>query len=262
MSRLTWLAPVLLLAGCELALDGEPPDPPGPPLATYELVPRGNMALLGDGPLAWDGSAFWIVERDDDGQYWTPDRMEIRRFDPATGTSSPPIVLTDHWERATGGAWLDGHLWVHYDASNAGLVTSIDPATGVETRRFNVGVGFGDIDTDGALLYFGQRDTSAVVEVRDTAGTIVAVRWSEGFQASLRGIALVTPPGATAPELWGSTLASNQLTIMVGDQTIATASVPGFANNDLGMLMFAGQTLIVGARNQLFFFDVVRPPGA
>jgi hypothetical protein len=259
MRKLPFVAMVFLF-GCDLYVEPDPGPVPDP-VESYTLVPRGNVAVLGPvTAVAWDGSRHWIVTRTDDGGYWDPDRIEIFRYDVATGERSEPIVLTSHWERPTGAAWLQGQLWIHYDANNSGLVTSLDTATGVETPRFNVSIGMNDIDTDGELLYFAQTDVSGVIEVRDPAdGEILDVLWSEAFQASLRGLGVVRVPGAPAPEVWGGTLSSNALAVMVGDQTVATAALPGFGTNLFGLIQFAGQQLTFVENNQLYFFDVVRP---
>ena len=265
MSRRTslLLAPSLLLAGCVIDLDDgdDPPPDPGSDLVEYQLVPRGNLATLdtviavGDDP-----GSFWMMHRDDDGGYWTPDPLEYYLLDRATGARSSSIVLTEHWEHTTGAAWADGRLWVHYDANDSGVVASIDPVTGVETERYRVGVGFGAMSVRDGALYLGQRDVSAEVQVRDLAtGELTDRLWAEGFQASLRGLATVQPHNAAAPELWGSSMAGNVLTILVDRVPRARAVVPGFGANELGALMFAGQQLFVVADEQLFFYDVVRP---
>ncbi|HVV81757.1 MAG TPA: hypothetical protein VHE35_01715, partial [Kofleriaceae bacterium] len=204
--------------------------------------------------------SFWMMDRDDDGSYWTPDRLELYQVDRATGERSPSIVLDDHWERLTGVALHDGRLWAHYDANADGLVTSIDPATGVETPRYRVGYGFGPMAVHDGTLYLGQTDVSSVIELRDLeSGAITDHLWAEGFQASLRGLAIVQPPGGAAPELWGSSQANNVLTILVDRVPHAEAVLPGFGSNQVGGLMFAGQQLIVVVDGQLYFYDVVRP---
>ncbi len=254
------LASLVLAAGCELYVEPDPPPGPTPAPRTYELVPTHNLAGTANiNAIAWDGSGLWLVEVSPIGGYWDPDRIALRRLDPDTGAVTAELGLADRWERPTGAVWFEGELWLHHDANTHGLVTSIDPRTGVETRRWSVGSGFGDLDTDGAQVFFADRTINAVVEVRDPVGEIVDVRWSEGFQSSLRGIAVSTPPGALEPELWAGTMASNQLTILVGDERVATATADGLGSNEITLLQFAGARLAIVARNQVFLYDVVRP---
>lgn len=260
----TALLLVTAVTGCDLYVD--PTDPvPGSAMATYQLVPRGNIAAPGPiAAVAWDGSQHWIVSREENGDYWEPDRIEVFRYDVVTGTASEPIVLTDHWERPTGAAWLQGKLWLHYDANNTGLVTALDPATGEETVQFSVGWGMRDIDTDGTSLYLADSSVMSFIQLRDPAtGAITDERWTLGFQGSLRGVGVVTPPGATEPEVWGGTMASNELAIMVGQEQVARAVVgdlPSPSNFD-ALLQFTGQDLTLVAFNQLHFYRVVRPAG-
>lgn len=259
----------VLATGCNLYVDEDDPGPsqcvdlgcgPGG-LPAYTLVPRGNVAAPGAvHGVAWDGQEHWLVTRTEVGGYWDPDVLEIFRFDVETATASPPIVLTDHWERPTGAAWIDGRLWIHYDANDGGRVMSLDPATGVERDEFAVGPIMGDLDTDGARLFLGNVTTEADIEVRDVGtGTIVDELWTPLFGESLRGLAVVTPEGATAPEVWGGTLRSGELAILVDNQPVAHAAVPGFGSNNWWHFQFAGQRLTAVTDNQLYLFDVVRP---
>lgn len=254
------LLALVLVGGCDLYI--EPGPGPGPdPVQQYQLVPRGNIATLGQiAAVAWDGSKHWVVTREEIGDYWEADRVEIFRYDVETGTASTPIVLTNHWERPTGAAWIDDQLWIHFDANNSGLVTSVDTVTGTETPRFSVTSGMNDIDTDGEQLYLAQTNIYATIEVRAVDdGEIVDLLWSEAFQASLRGLGVVRVPETGALEVWGGTLSSNRLAVMVGDETIAEAELPGFGTNLFGLIQFTGQQLTFVSNNQLYFFDVIRP---
>lgn len=153
----------LTLTACDLYVEDDDPVAPPANLPEYDLVPRGNVATLGAiAAVTWDGSQHWIITRTEIGNYWTPDRLDVFRYDVQTRTASEPFVLTDHWQRPTGAAWIQGKLWIHYDGNGSGLITTLDPQTGIETPQFNVGWGFGDIDTDGNLLYLAQADVSAV----------------------------------------------------------------------------------------------------
>lgn len=250
----------LAVTGCGLYLDEAPP--PEPAIATYQLVPRGNVAPLGDVyAVAWDGSRHWIVTREAEGDYWAPHRIEVFSFDVATGTASPPIVLTEHWERPTGATWIHGKLWIHYDANSAGLVTALDTATGVETPQFSVGGLMGDIDSDGTSLYLADYTVNSLIEQRDlVSGEITDVMWNQAFSGSLRGLGVVTGPGAAAPEVWAGTW-TNELTILVDNVRVARAVFDNVfpATNISPLLQFTGQGLTVVAYNQLYFYDVVRP---
>jgi hypothetical protein len=250
----------LLLGACGFH---EQPDLDDPPASTeYQLVPRGNLATLGDiGAITSDGVSHWIVAQTADGEYWTPDPTHIYRLDAATGARSEPIDLPDHWERPTGAAWDGGLIWIHYDSNSDGLITTVDPVTGVETPRFSVGSGIGGIDVHDGLLYLGHRDTSAVIEVRDpTNGAIVDEIWCEPCGETLRGLAVTTAPGTATLELWSGTWRSNRLQVMVDRVLRAEAPIHQIGTNDMDQLTFHGESLTALVHNQLYFFDVVRPP--
>ncbi|MEZ4400160.1 MAG: hypothetical protein R3B06_09085 [Kofleriaceae bacterium] len=263
--RSAWVGIVALAAvgsgGCALYLDDPPPAPVPAQIAEYQLVPRGNVAVLGQvSAIAWDGQQHWIVSRMADGDYWSPDPIEVFAYDATTQTASAPYVLTTHWERPTGATWAQGQLWIHYDANTAGLVTSLDPATGVETPRYNVSWGINDIDSDGTSLYLADSSVDSMVEVRDLdTGSLQDQLWSAGFEASLRGLAVIDVPETATTEVWGGTMASNRLTVLVDGEQVAAASLPGFGANNPGLLQFAGPRLTYVYDNQLYFFDVLRP---
>jgi hypothetical protein len=77
----------------------------------------------------------------------------------------------------------------------------------------------------------------------------------------LRGVGVGLRRCAAAPEVWGGTLASNELAILVGGQQVARAVLEQFdpRSNMDGLLQFTGQGLTLVAFNQLYFYDVVRP---
>lgn len=248
------------LSGCALYSDDDPPGPdPDDGVATYRLEPRGNITTTGNiVGVTWDGTQHWLVTSDEVGDYTVPDVVKVFAFDAETGARSNEITLTDHADRPLGAAWVDGEIWINYTLS--GDVVSLDPATGIETPRFTVGSSIYEIDSDGSFLYVADSSVSGRVDVRDlVTGSIVDVRWTEEWQASLRGVAVVKPPGASEHELWGGTLANTTVPVMVGDEVVARATFEGFNHNMAAAFTFADQRLTMLMDNQLYFFDVIRP---
>ena len=254
--RAVMFAAALLVPGCTLYFDEEPE--PDPPLPTYQLVPRGNIAAFGNiVGVAWDGRQHWLVTHEEVGDYTVADRVSVFAFDVETGVRSNEIVLANHADRPMGATWIQGELWIHYTLT--GNIVSLDPATGVETPRFSVGWATYEIDSDDTSLFVADSSVGGTVEVRDLAtGEITDELWTPEWHESLRGIAVVKPSGASAYEVWGGSLATNSIPVMGGDEVGARATFDGFANNMNAQFVFAGQRLTMLMNNQLYFFDVLR----
>lgn len=250
----------LSAAGCAIYEETEP-ETTGPGPLEYRLIPVENHAVEGGfRVLTWDGEQFWCVNKADDGDYWSPDPVEVFRYDPATRQVSGRHVFASHWETPTGATWAQGKLWIHYDANGGGVVTTYDPATDLETTMFSVSAAMNDIATDGTSLYLANTSVEAYIELRDLAtGAIIDEQWSQSFRGGLRGIAVTAPDGDGAVEVWGGGLASNNLTILKDRLTIATATAPGIHANGTPVLQFKGSQLAFVDDNQLYLFDVVRP---
>jgi len=256
--RAVLFAAALLVPGCTLYFDEEPEPEPGLPLPTYQLVPSGNIAApAGTVGVAWDGARHWLVTHEELGDYTVADRVSVFAFDVETGTRSNEFVLTNHTDRPMGATWIQGELWINYMLT--GAIVSLDPTTGVETRRFGIAQVIYELDSDGRSLFVADSSVGGTVEVRDLAtGEITDELWTPEWHESLRGIAVVKPPGASAYEVWGGSLATNTIPVMVGDEVVARATFDGFANNMNAQFVFAGQRLTMLMNNQLYFFDVLR----
>jgi hypothetical protein len=164
------------------------------------------------------------------GDYTVADRVSVFAFDVETGERSNDIVLTNHADRPMGATWIQGELWINYMLT--GAISSLDPVNGVETPRFGIAQATYELDSDGRSLFVADSSVGGTVEVRDPAtGEITDELWTPEWHESLRGIAVVTPPGASAYEVWGGSLAINRVAVIVGDRVVD---------------------------NQLYFFDVLR----
>jgi hypothetical protein len=240
-------------------VDPDDDDPGGDGSVDYQLIESAQIAGAGQiAGITWDGEHVWLAYYRPIGGYYDNDEVSIVELG-ADGAELVRHEYDDDYTPPNGLAWVDGALWINYNAeggSGSQVMREIDPVTGAVRRQFATDQGTRDLDFDGSHLLLSNL-WNQVQLVDPVDGSLdLSIETPMIESSTQRGAAW--RPG----EIWLASQASNRLVVLGADGTERATARTDLLDPEWNYvfdlyLAFVGDRLALVKSSRVYLLEVV-----